>query len=96
MIPVLPHSPVGLCGKDAEHGWSVVDLQHVGQRLQDIKIEKGVTWNRTVQSGFEKRRPVSFQHPWGTAIVVFTHTCDSGENHLREKKNQQSGYKSNL
>ena len=47
------HTPVGLRGEDSDHGWSLVDLQHVGERLKDVEVEEGVSRNRTVQTGLD-------------------------------------------
>lgn len=80
--------PVRLRGEDAQHGRPVVDLQHVCQRLQNIKVEEGVARDGAVQSGFEERRPVTFQHPRWTAVVILTNTRDSGENHLRGQQEE--------
>lgn len=37
--------PVGLSGEDADHGRSLVDLQHVGEGLKHIEVEEGVSRN---------------------------------------------------
>ncbi len=37
--------PVGLSGEDADHGGSLVDLQHVGERLKDVEVEERVSRN---------------------------------------------------
>lgn len=86
----LQYQPVGLRGEDAEHGRPVVDLQHVCQRLQNIKVEEGVAGDGAVQPGFEERRPVTLQHSRWTAVVVLTNARHSGENHLRGRDEKTS------
>lgn len=75
--------PICLCGEDSEHSRPVVNLQYIGERLENIKVEKRITRNRTVQPSFKKWCPVTFQHPRGAPIVVLTNTCNPWENHLR-------------
>lgn len=47
-------APVGLCGENSQHSRSVVNLHHICQGLQDIKVEERISRNRTVQPGFKK------------------------------------------
>lgn len=37
--------PVGLSGEDPDNCRSLIDLQHVGERLKNIKVEEGVSRN---------------------------------------------------
>ena len=72
----------------------MVDLQHVGERLQDVEVEEGVAGHGAVQPGFEERGPVTLQDPRGAAVVVLANTSDSGENHLSgERERERSGFK---
>lgn len=75
--------PVCLRGEDSEHGWPVVDLQHVGQRLQDVKVKEGVARHGAVEAGLKEGRPVALQHPRRAAVVVLANSGDTGEDHLR-------------
>lgn len=75
-------APVCLRGEDSQHGRPVVDLQHVGQRLQDVEVEEGVAGHGAVEAGLEEGRPVALQHPWRAAVVILADSGNSGEDHL--------------
>lgn len=66
----------------------MVDLQHVGQRLQDVKVEEGVAGDGAVEPRFEEGRPVALQHPGRAAVVVLANASNSGENHLRAQEQE--------
>lgn len=76
-------TPVCLRGEDAQHSRPVVDLQHIGQRLQDVKVKEGVARHGAVKAGLEEGRPVALQHPRRAAVVVLADSGDSREDHLR-------------
>lgn len=66
----------------------MVDLQHVGQRLQDVKVEEGVAGDGAVEPRFEEGRPVALQHSGRAAVVVLANARNSGENHLRAQEQE--------
>lgn len=43
--------PVGLSGEDPDHSRFLVYLKHVGEGLKDVKVEEGVSGDRTVETG---------------------------------------------
>lgn len=67
----------------------MVDLQHVGQRLQNVEVEEGVSGDGAVEPSLQEGRPVSLQHPGRAAVVVLTDASDSGENHLRVEEKEE-------
>ena len=52
-LSLSPTVPVGLSGEDPDHSWSLVDLQNVGERLKDVKVEEGFSRNGAVQTSLD-------------------------------------------
>lgn len=66
-------SPVELCGEHPYHCGNAIDLYYVCNRLQNIKVEKGISRDRTVKPSLQKRSPVLLQDALGATHVVFTY-----------------------
>lgn len=41
--------PVSLRGEDSDHGRPLVDLQHVGQGLENVEVEEGLSGDGAVE-----------------------------------------------
>lgn len=46
-------------GEDADHGGPLVDLQHVGQRLENVKVEEGISGDGAVESRLHGNKTVT-------------------------------------
>lgn len=84
-------SPVELCGKHPDHSGDAIDLYYVCNRLQNIKVEKRISRDRTVQPSLQKRSPVFLQDPLGATHVVFTDAGHAGIYSLPNRQKQSHG-----
>lgn len=89
-------SPVELCGKHPDHSGDAIDLYYVCDRLQNIKVEKGISGDRTVKTSLQKWSPVFLQDPLGATHVVFTYAGHTGIYSLPTGQKQSNGVMSTL
>lgn len=60
--------PVSLRGEDSDHGGPLVDLQHVGERLQDVEVEEGLSGDGAVEPRLHANQTVTPGRPaWSGA-----------------------------
>lgn len=71
-------SPVELCGEHPDHSGDAIDLYDVGNGLQNIEVEKGISRDRAVEPSLQKRGPVFLQDPLGATHVIFTDAGHTG------------------
>lgn len=83
-------SPVELCGKHPDHSGDAIDLYYVCDRLQDIKVEKWISGDRTVKPSLQKWSPVFLQDPLGATHVIFTYASDPGIDSLPKGQKQSN------
>ena len=81
-------SPVELCGEHPYHRGNAIDLYYVCNRLQNIKVEKGISGDRTVKPSLQKRSPVLLQDALGATHVVFTYAGHTWINSLPRGQKQ--------
>lgn len=71
-------SPVELCGEYPNHCWDAIDLYYICNRLQNIKVEKGISRDRAVKPSLQKWSPVFLQDALGATHVIFTDAGHTG------------------
>ena len=54
----------------------------VSDTLDLVVVERDLSWQRTIEPGFEKRGPRVFEQELATDVVL-TNACHSRVNHLR-------------
>lgn len=93
--PPRPHwqaqnvfSPVELSGKHPNHSGDAIDLYYVCDRLQNIKVEKRISGDRTVKPSLQKRSPVFLQDTLGATHVIFTYAGHTGIHSLPKGQEQ--------
>ena len=59
-----------------------VDVDDVGDGLEDVEVEVRVSGDGAVEAGLEKGRPLLLQHALGPAAVVLTHPGHPWKHHL--------------
>lgn len=83
-------SPVELCSKHPDHSGDAIDLYYVCNRLQNIKVEKWISGDRTIKSSLQKWSPVFLQDPLGATHVVFTYAGHTGIHSLPTGQKQSN------
>lgn len=78
--------PVGLGAEYSNDCRPVVDGKDVAHGLEDVKVEEGVSWDRAVESSFQKGGPVLLQDPRRATHVVFAYSGHPREGHLESNK----------
>lgn len=78
-------SPVELCGEHPDHRGDAIDLDYVGHRLQNIKVEERIPGDGAVKPSLQERSPVFLQDPLRATHVVFTYAGHTGIDSLRRE-----------
>lgn len=80
--------PVELCGEHPDHGRDTVDLDYVCNGLQNIKVEKRISRDRTVKPSLQKGSPVFLQNSLRAPHVILTYAGHAGIDSLPRDKTQ--------